>query len=131
MFFSHIAFEQLVTSLSIKDRSVLVKFFYNNCDWALAILKKFRSIKGMEKKAVVRCLPKLRRKEIKNKQTWSAWRIPRFLNMPVSRVYEISPNILHRYPYKISHIQELLSTDLPVRHDFVTEFLARMEVGNE
>ncbi len=36
-------------SLSMKDRALLVKFFYKNDDCVLAALKKFRSLKGMKK----------------------------------------------------------------------------------
>ena len=49
----HIAFEQLVFSLSMKDLALLVKFFYKNDDCALATLKKFGSFKAMKKFSVV------------------------------------------------------------------------------
>ena len=34
---------------------------------------------------------------------------------PVSTVHKILQNILHCYPYKISHVQELFPSDLPAR----------------
>ena len=39
--FSSIVSEQLVMSLSMKDRALLIKLFYKNGDYALAALKKF------------------------------------------------------------------------------------------
>lgn len=64
-------------------------------------------------------------------QTCSARGIARTVDMPVSTVNKILRNILHCYPYKITHVQELLPADLPIRHTFALEFLARMEVDNE
>jgi hypothetical protein len=64
-------------------------------------------------------------------QTCSARGIARTLDMPVSTVHKILRNILHCYPYKITHVQELLQADLPARHTFALAFLARMEVDND
>lgn len=64
-------------------------------------------------------------------QACSARGIGRTLDMPVSTVNKILRNILHCYPYKITHVQQLLPADLPIRHTFALEFLARMEVDNE
>ena len=63
-------------------------------------------------------------------QTFSASGIARCLDMPASTVHKIIRIILHRYPYKITHVQELLPTDLPRREAFALEFLVRMEVHN-
>ncbi|GFX81394.1 uncharacterized protein TNCV_142441 [Trichonephila clavipes] len=57
--------------------------------------------------------------------------IARALDRPVSMVHKILLSILHCYPYKISHVQELLPPDLPVRETFAFEFLVRIEVDNE
>ncbi|GIY09664.1 protein inturned [Caerostris extrusa] len=40
-------------------------------------------------------------------------------------------NILHYYPYKVTHVQELLPAHLPVRHTFALEFLVHMEVDSD
>ncbi|GIY81330.1 uncharacterized protein CEXT_361561 [Caerostris extrusa] len=42
--------------------------------------------------------------------------------------YAISCTVIHT---KITHVQELLPADLPVRHTFALEFLARMEMDND
>ena len=49
----------------------------------------------------------------------------------VSTVHKIFRNILHCYPYKISHVQELFPSDLPAREIFTLEFLVRMEMDVE
>ncbi|GFW82260.1 uncharacterized protein TNCV_3817411 [Trichonephila clavipes] len=41
--------------------------------------------------------------------------ITQTLERPVSTVHKILRNILHCYPYKINHAQELLPSDLPAR----------------
>ena len=56
--------------------------------------------------------------------------IARTLNNPVSVMHKILQNILHCYPFKISHMQEFPS-DLPARETLVLEFLACMEVNKE
>ncbi|GBM23410.1 hypothetical protein AVEN_138650-1 [Araneus ventricosus] len=43
---------------------------------------------------------------------------------------KILRNILQCYPFKITHIQELVPADLPKREAFTLQFLARMEVDN-
>ncbi|GBN96414.1 hypothetical protein AVEN_10918-1 [Araneus ventricosus] len=50
--------------------------------------------------------------------------------MPVSMVRKILRNILQCYPFKITHVQELVPADLPKREAFALQFLARMEVDN-
>ncbi|GFY36161.1 uncharacterized protein TNCV_4845331 [Trichonephila clavipes] len=57
--------------------------------------------------------------------------IARTLERPVRTVHKILQNILHCLPYKISHVQELSTSDLPAGETFSLEFLARMEVDNE
>ena len=49
----------------------------------------------------------------------------------MSTVHKILRNILHCYPNKISHVQEMFPFDLPEREAFALEFLARMEVDKE
>ena len=39
--------------------------------------------------------------------------IARTLDRPVSKVHKLLRNILHCYPYKISHVQELFPSDIP------------------
>ncbi|GBO01987.1 hypothetical protein AVEN_64227-1 [Araneus ventricosus] len=56
--------------------------------------------------------------------------ISRTLDMPVSTVRKILRNSLQCYPFKITHIQELVPTDLPKREAFALQFLARMDVDN-
>ncbi|GBL82323.1 hypothetical protein AVEN_252486-1 [Araneus ventricosus] len=50
--------------------------------------------------------------------------------MSVSTVRKILRNILQCYPFKITHIQELVPADLPKREAFARQFLPRMEVDN-
>ncbi|GBN75379.1 hypothetical protein AVEN_8064-1 [Araneus ventricosus] len=64
-------------------------------------------------------------------QPCSAREIARTLDRPVSTVNKILRNILHCYPYKISHVQESFPSDLPARETFALKFLARMELDNE
>ena len=54
--------------------------------------------------------------------------IARTLDTPMSTVYTILRNILHFYPFKIGHVQELFSANLPARETFALIFLLRMEV---
>ena len=61
----------------------------------------------------------------------SAQGIVRTLDRPVSMVHKIQRHILHCYPYKISHVQELFSSDQPARETFALEFLVCMEVNKE
>ena len=51
--------------------------------------------------------------------------------MLVSTMYKILLNILHWYPYKIIHFQELFLAYLPIRYTFLLEFRARIEMDNE
>ncbi|GBO19946.1 hypothetical protein AVEN_10825-1 [Araneus ventricosus] len=62
--------------------------------------------------------------------TCSARGISQTLNMPVSTVRKILQNILQCYPFKITHVQELVPADLPKREAFALQFLARMQVDN-
>ncbi|GBN43391.1 hypothetical protein AVEN_138007-1 [Araneus ventricosus] len=62
--------------------------------------------------------------------TCSARGISRTLDMPVSTVRKILRNILQCYPFKITHVQELVPADLPKRETFALQVLARMEVDN-
>ncbi|GBM52992.1 hypothetical protein AVEN_111336-1 [Araneus ventricosus] len=50
--------------------------------------------------------------------------------MPVSTVLKILLNILQCYPFKITHVEELVPAELPKRDAFTLPFLARMEVDN-
>lgn len=60
----------------------------------------------------------------------SAREIVRLLNMPVSTVHKILRNILHWYPFVITHVQQLHATDLLIRQTFAVDILALMEVDN-
>ncbi|GBM68019.1 hypothetical protein AVEN_75863-1 [Araneus ventricosus] len=62
--------------------------------------------------------------------TCSARGISQNLDMPVSTVRKILRNILQCYPFKITHVQELVPANLPKREAFDLQFLARMEVDN-
>ncbi|GBN57259.1 hypothetical protein AVEN_17341-1 [Araneus ventricosus] len=50
--------------------------------------------------------------------------------MLVSTVRKILLNILQCYPFKITHIQELVLADLPKQEASALQFLTRMEVDN-
>ncbi|GBM78326.1 hypothetical protein AVEN_27926-1 [Araneus ventricosus] len=56
--------------------------------------------------------------------------ISRTLGIPVSTVHKILRNILQCYPFKITHVQDLVPADLPKREAFALQFLARMDVDN-
>ncbi|GBM56432.1 hypothetical protein AVEN_56117-1 [Araneus ventricosus] len=62
--------------------------------------------------------------------TCSARGISRTLDMLVSTVRKILRNILQCYTFKITHIQELVPTDLTKQEAFALQFLARMEVDS-
>ncbi|GBN85470.1 hypothetical protein AVEN_161293-1 [Araneus ventricosus] len=62
--------------------------------------------------------------------TCSARGISRTLDMPVSTVRKILLRILQYYPFKITHVQELVPANLPKREAFALQFFARMEVDN-
>ena len=61
----------------------------------------------------------------------SAWGIVRILDRPVNKVHKILRNILHCYPNKISHVQELFPSDLSGRENFALEFHARIEMDKD
>ena len=61
----------------------------------------------------------------------SAQRIARSLDMFVSMVQKILRNILHCYPHRIIHVQDLLPADLPIIRTFSRESLDLMNVDNE
>ena len=56
-------------------------------------------------------------------QTCNARGIALSLDVPVSRVRTVLCDVLHCYAYKITHVQDLLPTDLPVKQTFAEEFL--------
>ncbi|GBN95900.1 hypothetical protein AVEN_221010-1 [Araneus ventricosus] len=62
--------------------------------------------------------------------TRSARGLTRTLDMPVSTVRKILRNILQCYPFKITHVQELVPSDMPKREVLDLQFLARMKVDN-
>ncbi|GBN51891.1 hypothetical protein AVEN_129635-1 [Araneus ventricosus] len=49
--------------------------------------------------------------------------ISRALDLPASTVRKILRNILQCYPFKITHVQELVLADLPKREAFALNFL--------
>ncbi|GBM85266.1 hypothetical protein AVEN_84095-1 [Araneus ventricosus] len=62
--------------------------------------------------------------------TCNARGISRTLGIPIRTVRKILQNILKCYPFKITHVQEFVPTDLPKRESFALQFIARMEVDN-
>ncbi|GBM15619.1 hypothetical protein AVEN_95253-1 [Araneus ventricosus] len=60
----------------------------------------------------------------------SARGISRTLDIPVSTVCKILRNILQCYPFKITHVQELVPANLPKQEALAQQFLAPMEVDN-
>ncbi|GBN56512.1 hypothetical protein AVEN_104823-1 [Araneus ventricosus] len=62
--------------------------------------------------------------------TCSTRGISRTLDMFVSTVRKILRNILQCYPFKITHVRELVPVKLPKRETFALQFLALMEVDN-
>ncbi|GBN71875.1 hypothetical protein AVEN_243078-1 [Araneus ventricosus] len=149
-------------TLSLKDRALLVKIFYENGDSATIALKKFRTLKGLRndsgpmtafsmkkmtdkfeesdfsdvkcgrgKKAIVSTSVEDVAKALQEASSsvlgsCSARGISRTLDMPVSTVRKILRNILQCYPFKITHIHELVPADMPKREAFSLQFLARM-----
>ena len=53
------------------------------------------------------------------------------LDRSVRKMHKILGNILHRYHYKLSHLQKLFSSHQPARETFALEFLDRMKVDKE
>ena len=51
--------------------------------------------------------------------------------MFVITVYKFLRDILHCYPFKITHVQELLSADIPARDIFPLKFLAEIKMDTE
>ncbi|GBM00545.1 hypothetical protein AVEN_77355-1 [Araneus ventricosus] len=117
--------EKFAMTVSLKDCSLLVKLFYKNNDCAPVALQKFPTLKVEEVATAVQ------EESSGGVLPCSAREISRALDRPVSTVHKILRNILHCYPYKISHVQELFPSDLPARETFALEFLARMELDNE
>ncbi|GBM05025.1 hypothetical protein AVEN_60221-1 [Araneus ventricosus] len=139
---------------SQKDWTQLVKLFYKNGDCAAIALKKFRTLKGLRsgsgpttafglKKIIdkfeetgsfdAKCgrgkktIASMSVEDVATalqEESSSALGISRTLGMPVSTVRKILQNILQSYPFKITHIQELVPADLPKREDFALQFLA-------
>ncbi|GBN35162.1 hypothetical protein AVEN_243888-1 [Araneus ventricosus] len=62
--------------------------------------------------------------------TCSVWGISRTLDMPASTFRKILRNIRQCYPFKITHVQELVPADKPKREAFALQFRARMEMDN-
>ncbi|GBM15137.1 hypothetical protein AVEN_75178-1 [Araneus ventricosus] len=150
-------------NLSLKDRGLLVKLFYNG-DFTAIALKKFRTLKGLRsssgpmtafglkkmidkfeesgsfdvkygrgRKAIVSTSMEdvataLQEASSSALETCSARGISRTLDMTVSTVRKILRNILQCYPFKITHIQELVPANLPKREAFALQFLARMKM---
>lgn len=50
--------------------------------------------------------------------------------MPLSMVHRILRNIYNFFPFKITHVQELLSADLPIIQMFNIEFLVCTDMDN-
>ncbi|GBL75286.1 hypothetical protein AVEN_194509-1 [Araneus ventricosus] len=147
-------------TLSLKDRALLVKLFYKNGDCAAIALKKFRTLKGFRSssgpmtafglKKMIDKFEELGSDDVKcgrgrkaiastsvedvattlQETSSSALGISRTSDMPVSTVRKILRNILQCYPFKITHVQELVPADLLKREAFALRFLARMEVDN-
>ena len=53
------------------------------------------------------------------------------LDILASTVHKIICSILHCYPYKITHVHELIPADLQKREAFALEFFTHMEEDNE
>lgn len=91
-----------------------------------------RGRKGIKQEQMEEVATAVMDQAIANKQgTSSARAISRQTDIPFSTVQKILRKILKFYPYKITHIQELLPGDTNTRFEFALRFLARMEVDNE
>ncbi|GBL74321.1 hypothetical protein AVEN_235305-1 [Araneus ventricosus] len=62
--------------------------------------------------------------------TCSVRGISRTLDMPVSMFRKFLRNSLQCYPFKITHVKNLVPADLPKREALALQFLARMEADN-
>ena len=60
----------------------------------------------------------------------SARAVSRQLDVSYGTVWKILRKIVHFFPYKISHKQQLLGTDTERRLSFALTFIARMEVDD-
>ncbi|GBN58893.1 hypothetical protein AVEN_84747-1 [Araneus ventricosus] len=151
--FLHFASEKFAMTVSLKDCALLVKLFYKNNDLGTCSSAKVPDTQGpMTVQGLLKMIQKFEktgsfsvqsgrgRKRIDSTvveevaggvERWCAT-VQCTGNCPtigiLSTVHKILRNILHCYPYKISHVQELRPSDLPARETFALEFLARMEL---
>ncbi|GFW58546.1 uncharacterized protein TNCV_718461 [Trichonephila clavipes] len=58
----------------------------------------------------------------------SARAVPRHLGVPYSTVWNVLRKVVHFFPYKIRHNQQLMANDREKRLTFALTFLARVEV---
>lgn len=152
-------------AISLPERALIVKLFYENHGNAAAALREFRRRKMLRsgpmspqgvrdmisrfEKTGSLCVQRGRgRKPISAEVVSevatavveqsltndhgisSARSVSRQLGMSYSTVWKILRKIVKFYPYKISHNQTLLDTDIDRRLSFALTFLARVEVDD-
>ncbi|GFU66797.1 uncharacterized protein TNCV_1155471 [Trichonephila clavipes] len=123
-------------SLRLPDRALIVKSFYQNDNYAIVALRKFRTLKGMRKGPLTAINLRLMVDEDKTSNvqaSTSVRRVADALNLSRSTVQKImlKTHILHYYSCKLQLLQELLPLDFKTRHLFSLQFLARLEVDPE
>ncbi|GFW76227.1 uncharacterized protein TNCV_3800621 [Trichonephila clavipes] len=126
-------------SLCLPDRALLLKLFYQNDNSAVVALRKFRTLKGLQKGLLTAKNLRLMKvalqveedKSSKVLASTSVHRVAEALDLPRSTVQKIMRNIIRYYPYKLQFVQELLPHDFETRHLFSLQFLARLEVDPE
>ncbi|GFW12837.1 DUF4817 domain-containing protein [Trichonephila clavipes] len=77
-------------------------------------LQSVRGRKRVNSTVVEEMILAVQEKSSRDFQLCSAWGIAPTLDTHVSTLHKILRNILHCYPYKISHVEELLLSDLPL-----------------
>lgn len=152
-------------AISLPERALIVKLFYENQGNAVAALREFRRRKKLRRgpmspQGVRDMISRFEttgslgvqrgrgRKPIgaavvsevatavveqsltNNRGTSSARAVSRQLDVSYGTVWKILRKIVHFFPYKISHNQQLLGTDPERRLSFALTFIARMEVDD-
>lgn len=94
-------------------------------------MKSVRGRKPIASTTVEDATTGLQKKTSTGMESSSVQGIAQSLDMHVSMLNKILQNILHSYPFRITHVQKLHSDHLLVRQTFAIEFLVRIELDNE
>ncbi|GFX42303.1 uncharacterized protein TNCV_110231 [Trichonephila clavipes] len=151
-------------AVTLPERALLVKLFYESKGNAAAALREFRRLKNLRKgpllpQALKRMIARFEktghlgvqpgrgRKSTRSDVVEdvataivdqsmdnvigcsSAHAVSRHLGVPYSTVRNVLRKVVHFFPYKIRHNQQLMANDREKRLTFALTFLARVEVN--